>query len=68
MNRYKNPEIINSDQGSQFTSSQFTNIITGRNIKISMDSKGRALDNIAIERFFRTLKYENIYITEYRDV
>lgn len=68
LNSYGNPEIINSDQGSQFTSMDFTTIVSKNDIKISMDSKGRALDNIAIERFFRSLKYENIYINEYNDV
>jgi len=68
LNIYGNPEIINSDQGSQFTSMDFTSIASKNDIKISMDSKGRALDNIAIERFFRSLKYENIYINEYNDV
>lgn len=68
LNLYNNPEILNSDQGSQFTSEKFIEILTENNIMISMDSKGRAIDNIAIERFFRTLKYENVYINEYKDV
>ena len=59
------PEIFNTDQGSQFTSNQFTSILLEKKIEISMDSKGRALDNIIIERFWRTIKYENIYIYNY---
>jgi putative transposase len=65
LSQYPKPEIFNSDQGSQFTSEQFTNILVKHKIAISMDSKGRALDNIIIERFFRTLKYEDIYVKEY---
>jgi putative transposase len=58
----KNPEIINSDQGSQFTSNEWTKILTNNNIKISMDGKGRCIDNILIERFWRSIKQEEIYI------
>lgn len=56
------PEIINTDQGSQFTSLIFTEISSKNNIQISMDGKGRALDNIYIERFWRSIKYEHIYL------
>jgi putative transposase len=56
------PEIFNTDQGSQFTSPIFIKVLTDNKIKISMDGKGRALDNIFIERFWRTLKYEYIYL------
>ena len=59
---------MNSDQGSQFTSNEFIEILRENEIKVSMDSKGRAIDNIAIERFFRSIKYENIYINEYKTV
>jgi len=59
------PEIFNTDQGCQFTSCKFTQILKTKNIKISMDSKGRALDNIIIERFWRSIKYEKIYLNEY---
>lgn len=62
------PEIFNTDQGSQFTSRVFTEKILGSNIKLSMDSKGRALDNIFIERLWRSLKYEDIYIKEYETI
>jgi putative transposase len=61
------PEIFNTDQGSQFTSLEFTEILNNEKIAISMDGKGRALDNVFIERFWRTIKYEDIYIKEYRD-
>jgi putative transposase len=63
--RYGIPEILNSDQGSQFTSDEFTQILINKGIKISMDSKGRALDNVYIERFWRTLKQEDIYLNRY---
>jgi len=65
---YPKPEIFNTDQGSQYTSIEFTNILKKHQIKISMDGKGRATDNIAIERFWRTIKYEELYINEYKDV
>ena len=61
------PGIFNTDQGSQFTSKKFTEHVLGNGMKFSMDSKGRALDNIFIERFWRSLKYEDIYINDYRD-
>jgi len=56
------PEIHNSDQGSQYTSSEYIEVLKNNNIKISMDGKGRALDNIYIERFWRSLKQEKIYL------
>lgn len=59
------PEIFNTDQGSQFTAKNFLNILEYLNINISMDGKGRSLDNIFIERFWRTLKYEDIYRRSY---
>ena len=59
------PEIFNSDQGCQFTSKDFTGLLKAYGVQISMDSKGRAIDNVIIERFFRSLKYENIYLREY---
>lgn len=59
------PEIINSDQGGHFTNADYIELLQSEGIKISMDGKGRALDNIFVERFFRTLKYEDIYINEY---
>ena len=68
INKYGVPEIFNTDQGSQYTSYYHTNLLKKYNIKISMNGKGRSIDNIAVERFFRTLKYENIYITDYQSV
>ena len=65
------PEIFNTDQGVQYTSEKFINCLEKEKIKISMDSKGRALDNIFVERLWRTVKYENIYLQNYetpRDV
>lgn len=59
---YGKPEILNSDQGVQFTCSDYINLLEKEDIKISMDGKGRALDNIFIERFWRTIKYEHIYL------
>jgi putative transposase len=61
------PQIFNTDQGSQFTSNEFTSILENKGIEISMDSKGRALDNIFIERFWRSLKYECIYLHSWAD-
>ncbi len=59
------PEIFNTDQGSQFTSSNYTGILEDNQVRISMDGKGRALDNIFIERLWRSLKYEDIYLKSY---
>jgi len=62
------PEIFNTDQGSQFTSDDFTSRLLGNAIRIGMDGRGRALDNIFIERLWRSLKYECIYLNEYENV
>lgn len=62
---YGRPEIFNSDQGSQFTSDSFTKVLTDHNITISMDGRGRALDNIFVERLWRNVKYEDIYLNGY---
>ena len=59
------PEIFNTDQGSQFTGEAFTGVLKAHEIKISMDGKGRALDNVMIERLWRTVKYDDIYIRGY---
>lgn len=59
------PEIVNTDQGSQFTSTVFTDTLLAKGVKISMDGKGRALDNILIERFWKTVKYEHLYVNDY---
>lgn len=61
------PLIFNTDQGRQFTSKDFLKPLQDRQIAISMDSKGRALDNIFVERFWRTLKYEHVYLRGYAD-
>ena len=62
------PEIFNSDQGSQFTSAEFTGQLLSRGISVSMDGRGRALDNVFIERLWRSVKYENIYLMNYESV
>ena len=62
------PQIFNTDQGVQFTATDFTNILEQAHIQISMDGRGRALDNIFIERFWRSLKYEDIYLWDYASV
>ena len=62
------PEIFNTDQGAQFTSNIFTGRLIEADIKISMDGKGRAIDNVFVERLWRSLKYEDIYIHDYEDV
>lgn len=59
------PEIINSDQGSHFTNPDYIALLDGENARISMDGKGQCLDNARTERFFRTLKYDRVYINEY---
>lgn len=64
-NYYPKPEIFNTDQGSQFTSNDFTGLLLKNEIKISMDSVGRWADNVIIERFFRSLKWEDIYLKNY---
>lgn len=56
------PEILNSDQGSPFTCEAYVELLKSENIQISMDGKGRAIDNIFIERFWRTIKYHHIYL------
>jgi putative transposase len=59
------PEIFNSDQGAQFTSLDFTGRLTAAGIQISMDGRGRALDNVFVERLWRTVKYEEVYWKDY---
>lgn len=61
------PDIFNTDQGCQFTSVNFTKILLDRKIKISMDGRGRALDNVFVERLWRSVKYEDIYLKDYQD-
>jgi len=67
LNRTK-PEIFNSDQGSQFTSLEFTGFLEAHGITISMDGQGRVFDNIFVERLWRTVKYEEVYLKQYRIV
>lgn len=67
LSRWGKPQVFNTDQGSQFTSQYFLKPLISNEIVISMDSKGRALDNIFIERFWRTIKYEHIYLRAYPD-
>jgi putative transposase len=62
------PEVFNSDQGSQFTSEKFTGELEARQIAISMDGRGRCLDNIFVERLWRSLKYEEVYLKDYESV
>jgi len=59
------PEIFNTDQGCQFTSAEFTQPLLARGVKLSMDGKGRALDNVFVERLWRTVKYEEVYLKSY---
>ena len=61
------PEIFNTDQGVQFTSELFIKTLKSNDIKISMDGRGRALDNIFIERLWRSVKYEHVYLNIYDD-
>ena len=68
LRNYGQPEIFNSDQGCQFTSMAFVSELAGRGIKISMDGKGRVYDNIFIERLWRTVKYEEVYLKSYDGV
>jgi len=66
--RYSRPEIFNTDQGSQFTSDDFTGILKRHGVTISMDGKGRYMDNIFVERLWRSLKYEEVYLNAYATV
>jgi len=65
---YPKPEIFNTDQGSQYTAKAHINILKDHDINISMDGVNRAIDNICIERFWRTIKYEEIYLNEYKSI
>ena len=68
LEKYPHPEIFNTDQGSQYTSEVHTQRLKNLGITISMDGKGRATDNICIERFWRSAKVERIYLNEYRTI
>ena len=65
--RYGKPEIFNTDQGSQFTSADFTGVLIEADVRISMDGRGRWMDNVFIERVWRSLKYEDVYLKGYAD-
>jgi putative transposase len=65
LSRFGKPDIFNTDQGSQFTSADFTDVLRKADIKISMDGKGRCIDNIFVERLWRSLKYEEVYLNAY---
>jgi len=67
LSKYSKPEIFNTDQGSQFTSHDFTGVLKSAEVTISMDGRGRCMDNIFIERLWRSLKYEAIYLHELTD-
>ena len=66
--RYGTPEIFNTDQGSQFTSLEFTDVLKAHHIAISMDGKGCWRDNVFVERLWKTIKYEEIYLHAYNSV
>ncbi len=68
MSRYGKPDIFNTDQGAQFTSEAFTNVLKAAEIKISMDGKGRWVDNVFVERLWRSLKYEEVYLRAYDSI
>ena len=68
LGRYGKPEIFNTDQGCQFTSAAFTGLLQAHGIRISMDGRGRWLDNVFIERLWKTVKYEEVYLRAYESV
>ncbi len=68
LSRYATPEIFNTDQGAQFTSEAFTGVLKDAGVRISMDGRGRWIDNVFIERLWRSLKYEEIYLKAYESV
>ena len=68
LQRFGQPEIFNSDQGAQFTDEDFTAVLKEHDVRISMDGKGRCLDNVFVERLWRSLKYEEVYLNAYGDL
>jgi putative transposase len=68
LRRHGRPEVFNTDQGSQYTGAAFTGVLKAHQITLSMDGKGRAMDNIMVERLWRSVKYEEVYIKDYRSV
>jgi putative transposase len=68
LSSFGKPEIFNTDQGAQFTADDFTDVLHARGVRISMDGKGRYMDNIFIERLWRSLKHEEVYLHAYANV
>lgn len=68
LRQHPHPKIFNTDQGSQYTGAAFTGVLKEHKVKISMDGKGRATDNIMVERLWRTVKYEDVYLKDYESV
>lgn len=68
LTKYGTPEIFNTDQGAQFTSSAFTKVLESRGVRLSMDGRGRWVDNVFVERLWRSLKYEEIYLNAYGSI
>jgi len=68
LTRYGTPEIFNTDQGSQFTAEDFTQVLLAKGVRVSMDGKGRWIDNVFVERLWRSVKYEDIYLHAYDSV
>ena len=68
ISQYWKPHIFNTDQGSQFTSEDFTGILMKNDIKISMDGRGRWIDNVFIERLWKSVKYEDVYLKAYNSI
>lgn len=68
MRHHGRPEVFNSDQGAQFTSGAFTDVLKREGVAISMDGRGRALDNIFVERLWRNVKYEDVYLKGYANM
>ena len=68
LRNYGTPDIFNTDQGSQFTSLEFTNILIHKNIRISMDGQGRWRDNVFMERLWKTVKYTEVYLKAYESI
>ena len=66
--RYGTPDIVNTDQGSQFTAEEFTDVVLSRGVKLSMDGKGAWRDNVLVERLWRSVKYERVYLKAYDSV
>lgn len=68
LDTFGTPKIFNTDQGAQFTAEAFTSVLLARGVKISMDGKGRCIDNVFVERVWRSLKYEEVYLNAYADM